>query len=228
MRLNWGKVPLFAAAAALVWAAPAGAVLLTPGSGAVLPGTTVAAEPQLAGVVQVDEIIPFSFVGDDVGGLINGQVQQRVVLAIDGTIDFYWRVFVDSDSDASLGSFRVGDFVSPEYNVNYRTDGLGDRGPSDAFRFSGVLDSDVNFNFFPGDAQPGLHPGETSFFFFFDTTATAFSKNAVFDVTNVGQTHISTLFDAYGPAEAVPEPTTLALLGAGVVGLLRRRQVALR
>jgi hypothetical protein len=55
-----------------------------------------------------------------------------------------------------------------------------------------------------------------------DTTATSYAKTAIFDVTNVGQTHISGLFDAYSPT-AVPEPSTLALLGIGVAGLWRRR-----
>jgi hypothetical protein len=36
------------------------AVPLIPDSPVILPGTTVAAEPQLAGVVQIDELVPFS------------------------------------------------------------------------------------------------------------------------------------------------------------------------
>jgi hypothetical protein len=210
---------LFAVSAALASAAPARAVLLTPGSTVALPGTTVAAEPQLAGVVQVDELIDFSFVGDDAGGLITGHVQQRVVLAVDGTIDFYWRVFVDSESSGALGSFRFGDFFAPEYDADYRTDGLGTVAPSSATRFSGVFDSFVNFNF-----ASGLQPGESSYFLLMDTTATAYAKTARFDVTNVGQTHISGQFDAYAPAEAVPEPSTLALLGIGILGLARKRR----
>jgi PEP-CTERM motif len=217
MRMALGRALLFAVAAALVGASPARAVLLTPGSTVALPGTKVAAEPQLAGVVQVDELIDFSFVGDDSGGLISGHVQQRVVLAVDGTIDFYWRVFVDSESSGALGSFRFGDFVAPEYDADYRTDGLGTVAPSSATRFSGTFDSFVNFTF-----ASGLQPGDSSYFLLMDTTATAYAKTAIFDVTNVGQTHISGLFDAYSPA-AVPEPSTLALLGIGVAGLWRRR-----
>ena len=219
MRFAFGRVSLLAVSAALASAAPARAVLLTPGSTVALPGTTVAAEPQLAGVVQVDELIDFSFVGDDTGGLISGHVQQRVVLAVDGTIDFYWRVFVDSESSGALGSFRFGDFFAPEYDADYRTDGLGTVAPTSATRFSGAFDSFVNFDF-----AGGLQPGESSFFLLMDTTATTYAKTAIFDVTNVGQTHISGLFDAYSPAEVVPEPSTLALLGIGILGLARKRR----
>ncbi len=117
------------------------------------------------------------------------------MLAVDGTIDFYWRVFVDSESSGALGSFRFGDFVAPEYDADYRTDGLGTVAPSSAHRFSGTFDSFVNFDF-----AGGLQPGESSYFLLMDTTATTYAKTAIFDVTNVGQTHISGLFDAYSPA----------------------------
>jgi hypothetical protein len=83
-----------------------------------LPGTTSFAEPQLAGVVLVDELIPFSFSARPALGNITGTVQQRAVRSsVDGTIDFYWRIINDTDSAAAIGSFRLG-FRFPEINAN--------------------------------------------------------------------------------------------------------------
>jgi hypothetical protein len=64
------------------------AVSLNVGDTLALPGTTVAAEPKLGGTVLIDENIPFAF------GTITGHVQQRIVKSsVDGSLDFYWRVF---------------------------------------------------------------------------------------------------------------------------------------
>lgn len=162
------------------------AVNLNVGATVPLDGTTASAEPQLAGTVLVDEEIPFSLNG------ITGHIQQRVVKSSkDGTIDFYWRVFNDKTSRGSIGSFRVGDFLAPEYNVNYRIDGLGNLPPDKAKRFD--WDS-VNFLF-----SDGLAPGKESNFFFFDTTATEYAKNAFFDLTGTGSGNISTSYPAYTP-----------------------------
>ena len=61
----------------------------TSGSNPALPGTTVAAEPQLAGVIIVDDLIPFSFPIAS-GGNILGDVQVRIVRSdLDSTLDFY-------------------------------------------------------------------------------------------------------------------------------------------
>ena len=186
------------------------AVLLNPGDNLALPGTTVAAEPQLAGTVLVDELIPFAF------GTISGQVQQRIVRSsLDGTLDFYWRVMSDPNSTAGIGSFRVGDFVSPEYNANWRSDGLGVHAPDRARRFTGVDASSVNFLFEGG----GLLATESSYFFFFDTTATNYAKTAFFDLTGTGVGAISKSFAAYSPS-AVPVPAAVWLLGSGLLGLI--------
>jgi hypothetical protein len=208
-------------AALLILCPPAHAVLIGPGDTQVpLPGTTSAAEPHLAGiVVLVDEIIPFSFFDGGSGGTISGRVQQRLLLAVDGTIDFYWRVFNDETSSGAIGAFRVGEFDAPEYDVNWRIDGLGDRGPDTATRFLSPS-SYVNFNFFLQSPVSGLLPGEESFFFFFDTTATHYAKTAIFDLA--ATQGISATFDAYEPA-AIPEPATFGLLGAGVAVLARLR-----
>ena len=186
------------------------AVLLNPGDTLALPGTTVAAELQLAGTVLVDEIIPFAF------GSISGEVQQRVVRSsFDGTLDFYWRVMSDATSTAGIGSFRVGDFVSPEYNANWRSDGLGVHAPDQARRFIPQA-SFVNFLF----NGSGLLGDESSYFFFFDTSATNYAKTASFDLTGTGTGGpISASFAAYSPS-AVPVPAAVWLLGSGLLGLI--------
>lgn len=221
---------LCVAAAFGMSALSAHAALLNPGdSGIPLPGTTSAAEPQLAGTVLVDELIPFSFSAGVGLGDITGQVQQRIVRStVDGTLDFYWRVMNDASSAAAIGSFRLGNFVSPEYNANWRIDGLGDKAPDKADRFTGVKDSFVNFdyNVFSTNVGDGLLPGKSSYFMLLDTSATNYAKTATFDLTNMQQNPISGQFAAYSPT-VVPVPAAAWLLGSGLVGLVgiaRRRK----
>ena len=188
----------------------ASAALLTPNIVTPLTGTTFAAEPQLGGTIVVDDTVGFSFAAN--GGIIAGAVQVRVVEAVDNTIDFYWRVFNDVESSGAIGSFRIGDFFTPTYNANYRIDGLGDDAPDSAYLFSGIYDGFLNFHF-----DDGLQAGTSSNFFFLDTDATAFAKTAIYDLTNIGQTQISSLFAGYAPVYDVPVPASLALMGFGLL-----------
>lgn len=214
---------IIGAAFAAMIATPALAVTLTPGFNP-LGGTTSALQPQLAGTVVEDEFSDVSF-GID-GGTFSATVQSRVVLATDGTYDFSWRVFdtaYDGTAPAAIGSFRIGNFGVPIAGLNgdYRLDGTGDVGPASAFVFAGDA---VNFNF-----QDGLSAGSGSYFIFLDTAARAYGRTALFDLTNVGQTQNSPIYETFGVANAVPEPTTWALMisGFGLTGLMLRRRVAL-
>lgn len=196
------------------------AVILNPGVTTPLLGTTVAENPQLAGVVLADELIPFFFSTDL--GIVSGTVQQRVVRSsVDNTIDFYWRVSNDSSSDDVITSFRIGQFVSPEYDANWRTDGLGDIGPDSAHRFSGTQDSYVNFLFSGNHLGAGL----SSKFMFFDTSAMDYAETALFDLTSSGPGDISASFGAYAPVP-IPAAGWMLMTGIGMMGALGRRRKA--
>ena len=131
------------------------------------------------------------------------------------------RIFNDSGSSSAIGSFRIGDFITGVYDAGWRIDGLGDVAPISATRFSGAFDSFVNFNF--GNQ---LAPGLESRFIFLDTNAVSYARNAIYDLTNLGQTQISGLFSTYGPIATVPDPASVALLAIALAALLwvaRRR-----
>jgi hypothetical protein len=209
---------LAAAASAVVQ--PAQAVVLAPSTLTPLPGSSEAADPFLAGVVLTDVVTPFSFTAD--GGTLSGTVQSRVVREDGtGTLDFYWRITSNDSSAGNIGSFRIGNFMTPSYDADYRTDSLGNTAPTDAYLFGGSA-GDVNFNF-TGANQRGLAPANSSYFIFLHTNATNYSTSAVYDLTNVGQTQISSLYATFAP---VPEPQSIALMlvGLGAVSLLVRRR----
>lgn len=207
---------LLAAAAALAAMQSAVAVTLPINTYTALPGTTVAAEPQLAGVVLEDQVQAFSF--NNGSGIVSGTVQSRVVRSsVDGTLDFYWRVISDRSSAGDIGSFRLGNFIAPEYNANWRSDGLGTVAPDSAYRFGAPNVGAVNYIFGHTQGAPYLTPGSESYFMFLDTTATNYGKTALYDLTNPDQSHISTSYETFAPA--VPEPSGYAMLLLGLAGV---------
>lgn len=208
-----------AAAAALAVAGSASAVTLTPNDEVPLPGTTVAAEPQLAGTVLEDWVQPFSYANDDATGIISGTVQSRVVRSSsDGTLDFYWRVVSDASSAGSITALRLGGFLTDVYNANYRIDGLGSNAPDFARLFSG---GGGNVNFVFNTASSSIGADESSFFLLLDTDAINYSSNGLYDLSSA--VAISQTYATFIPAP-VPEPGTYAMLGLGLAVLVARRR----
>jgi hypothetical protein len=185
-----------------------------------LPGTTSAARPELAGTVLEDVLTPFSFNG------ISGTVQSRVVKEdAAGTLDFYWKVDVDSSSAAVTGapydisSLRVANVgVANITDADWRSDGLGSVAPSAARVFNAGFypNGDVNFLF----SGAGLSAGQSSDFFFLHTNATSYAKTALFDLVGDGLAAdaISSSYATFAPA--VPEPGAWSMLGAGLAIVL--------
>jgi len=212
---------LIAAGLLAAVAGSAHAVLLNPGDVKPLPGTTVAAEPQLAGIVEVDELLPFSFANG--AGNISGTVQTRVVRStFDNTVDFYWRIFNNANSSDAISLFHVGDFNASAYDLNWRIDGLGDVAPPAGLRHIPPISNAFDFLF-----ANLLQPGTSSRLFFLDTDALSYERTAFFHLLDLDQLSSSMNFATFAPSlRTVPEPASLALVVAALsaIAFTRRRK----
>lgn len=139
VKLSRGKATLAGAAfgglmLAGATAAFAVSVLLPPGGSLPVPPTTAATEPDLAGVVLHDALVPFAIKAPTGAVLCAGQLQDRVVRSSKtGQLHFYYRIR-GTQGTGALGRIITTSFGGLALRVAYRTDGLGTVPPHIAAR----------------------------------------------------------------------------------------------
>jgi hypothetical protein len=200
----------------------------TPPGATVTPGTVPpGTDPGtlIASIVQ-----PFALVT----GTATGEIRVAVFREAVGTLDFYYQVANDASSINAIARVTAISFVGFETNTGYRTDGStlpaltggaftdGTELPITADRNPGG--GTVGFSFNPPD-DAKIGPGETSFVLVISTNATQHLPGFVSVIDGGTDTK-----PAFGPADvrqpaAIPEPTTLLLLGSGLVAIAVGRRV---
>lgn len=186
---------------------------LNAGESADLFGITFAEDMSLGGSA-IDAVENFT-ITDAAGNLFDGVFQSRAITRSDnGMIDFSWRIDNIEDLAGQVASVVVNGYEAWSVGVEYRIDGLGDVGPTSAFR---TEDGDsVGFNF----DDPAVGFDNESKFFFARSDASDFGMTGTARITLVTGQVIE--LDTWAPA--VPAPGSLALLGLGGVVALRRRR----
>ncbi len=190
------------------------ATVLAPGGATALSGTTAAAQPELGGLVIVDDLVPYQIFGGGVGNplLYAGNLQARIARSdLSGNLIFEYRLRDPTNGlNGIMSTLTASDFAGWTTDVEYRTDGLGDKEPTRATR--SAAGSDVSFIF--GNS---LFSSEESYFTHILTNAKAYTTGQTTLTLTDGS---SVVLATYQPA--VPEPRAVALLVLGMAGFVWR------
>ncbi len=202
-------------------------------SGVIFPtGDTSVTAPDTNGVVQNDNLIPFLFGITqffDVGGNVQNRVVESSTL---GTMVFAPRIrdtFNILFSSFEIFSFQLDGYAGWDTDVGYRTDGLGDKGPTSVsrsadgdlltFRYGDPL---LISNLAPGPRQESLFPYIVTDAPSYELTGsmTILARSSVAEDDSIYSVRLTGLaVPTSGPA-TVSEPSALLLFGSGLLGML--------
>lgn len=171
-----------------------------------LSGTTLERRPELAGTVEVDELVPIRIVHVPSQELaVTGTLQRRIVRSTGGTVDFYYRLteLRILRDDRGVEWLSTSDFGDVDCDVDVRNDGLGDVGPSFASRIHLTSPSGSRIDFrwsAPYLRQPSL-------FFFVKTDATTYDRSGLITIGTGEPSHGVEPFEGYRPISPSRMPT---------------------
>jgi hypothetical protein len=187
-----------------------GTILTAPGS-TVFPG--LIPNGTAAGSLLASLVAPYSFV--TTAGTTSGTLTSAVFRNSSGTLDFYYQLMNSPNSATAIARETNTSFQGFVTYTGFRTDAvgpftLGTTPPVTAD--SNLSATVVGFSFSPPD--PGkIGPGLISDILVISTNATAFVAGNASVIDGGTQT-----VAAFQPA-GVPEPGTLFLMGAGLLGI---------
>lgn len=99
-----------------------------------IPETNLVDEPSLAGVVIEDRLEPFVIRNEWGLAVCRGTLQLRVVRSTaTGRLDFAYRIR-NTRGSATISGIHVTDFSGRAIRIGYRSDGLGTKAPTRAYR----------------------------------------------------------------------------------------------
>jgi len=197
--------------------------------------TTVAEEPDLAGMVLEDRVQPFTITGG-FGGSATGSIQERVVRSNDtGTLIFAWRVNFDTIAGFDPGAYIEWLNLDPiatgnPLAVGRRSDGVGSP-TSTNYDLAAMGQSRFDFNLIDLDAG---NVGFGTQFHYLKTDATNYALTGQlsltgheFDPQTLTAVSLSSgWLPTWAPSAAVPEPAIWLqmILGVGLIGAVVRRK----
>ena len=201
------------------------ASLLVSGDSIDLSGTTAMLQPELAGSVIHDEILYDSVSPSGNEFFVVGiQVQNRVVRSnLDGSLIFAPRII--SNLNNTTGNFLIdraiiNGFSDYTLDVEYRTDGAGDRGPNTASR---SLDADqLTFDFLFPLVVSNLNPTpqEDSYFFSINSNGSAFTNTGTMSIFGRHLDYPDEVFELNYTGMAVPTESGVQVREPAMASLL--------